>query len=76
MAQHNGVERLAKVLNLENTCGYITFVNTGVPDIGCEQYDINVHLLNPKSRKERTSSLVLGNLNYNIPNKKLNVNMS
>lgn len=72
-AKHRGVERLAKVLNLENTCGYITFVDTGVPDIGCENYDLNVHLLKPKSRKERKSSIIMSNDNYNIPNKDINV---
>lgn len=53
---HRGVHILEEVLNLKETCGYITFVNTGVPDIGCEQYDQNVHLIKPKrnaSAKER-----------------------
>lgn len=48
--QHRAIEKLEQVLNLSETCGYITFVNTGVPDIGCEQYDINVHLKKPKAR--------------------------
>lgn len=41
---------------MKETCGYITFINTGVPDIGCEQYDPNVHLVKPKKHsgaKER-----------------------
>lgn len=45
---HKGVQKLEEVLNLKETCGYITFIDTGVPDIGCEQYDINVHLIKPK----------------------------
>lgn len=45
---HKGVQKLEEVLNLKETCGYITFINTGVPDIGCEQYDVNVHLMKPK----------------------------
>lgn len=35
-------------MNLKETCGYITFINTGVVDIGCEQYDTNVHIIKPK----------------------------
>lgn len=45
---HKGVQKLEEVLNLKETCGYITFVNTGVMDIGCEQYDPNVHIIKPK----------------------------
>lgn len=41
---------------MENTCGYITFVKTGVPDLGCESYDENVSLARPKSRKDRKNS--------------------
>lgn len=64
-SKHKGIERLANVLNMENTCGYITLVNTGVPDIGCENYDLNVHLLKPKSRKERNNSIIMSSENYN-----------
>ncbi|XP_055319685.1 protein FAM91A1 [Sitodiplosis mosellana] len=71
---HKGVQKLEEVLNLKETCGYITFVNTGVPDIGCEQYDMNVHLVKPKrsSTKARRSSqtpavVQLPNTDY-IPN--------
>lgn len=56
---HKGVQRLGEVLNLRETCGYITFINTGVPDIGCEQYDTDVHLIKPKRHsgaKERRRS--------------------
>lgn len=45
---HRGIQKLEEVLNLRETCGYITFINTGVPDIGCERYDIDVHLIKPK----------------------------
>lgn len=53
---HRGIQNLEEVLNLKETCGYITFINAGVPDIGCEQYDIDVHLIKPKrnlTAKER-----------------------
>ncbi len=54
------MEKLGQVLNFENTCGYLTFVKTGVPDLGCESYDENVSLARPKSRKDRKSSSVGG----------------
>lgn len=47
-AKHKGIERLQRTLNLENTCGYVTFINTGVVDIGCESFDENVHLVLPR----------------------------
>lgn len=31
---HRAIDKLGEVLNMKNTCGYVTFVNTGVPDIG------------------------------------------
>lgn len=49
-SKHKAVEKLSQVLNLTETCGYVTFVNTGVPDIGCEDFDINVHLKKPIDR--------------------------
>lgn len=47
---HKGVQKLQEVLNLEETCGYITFINTDVPDLGCENYDPDVHLVKPVKR--------------------------
>lgn len=55
---HKAVKRLKTILNFENTCGYITFVNTGVRDIGCDTYDSDVHLERPKSKKQRKASLL------------------
>lgn len=52
------MQKLEDMLNLKETCGYITFANTGVPDMGCEQYDLNVHLVKPKrstAKARRTS---------------------
>lgn len=45
---HRGVQKLEEILNLKETCGYITFIKTGVRDIGCENYDVNVHLVKSK----------------------------
>ncbi|KAG4067688.1 hypothetical protein HA402_005460 [Bradysia odoriphaga] len=59
-SKHKGMEKLNQVLNMENTCGYVTFVKTGVPDLGCESYDENVSLARPKSRKERKNSSIGG----------------
>jgi hypothetical protein len=32
--KHKAIEKLIDNLNFESTCGYITLVNTEVPDIG------------------------------------------
>ncbi|XP_059614204.1 protein FAM91A1 [Phlebotomus argentipes] len=56
-AKHRAVEKLSDHLNLSSTCGYITFLNTGVPDLGCEtNYDVNVHLKRPERRKGHRNS--------------------
>lgn len=57
-SKHKAIEKLNHVLNFENTCGYVTFVKTGVPDLGCECYDENVSLARPKSRKDRKNSSI------------------
>ena len=44
-------DKLSENLNLKNVCGYITFLRSGVPDIGCEDFDIDVCLQRPKARK-------------------------
>ncbi|XP_017472679.1 PREDICTED: protein FAM91A1 [Rhagoletis zephyria] len=49
-ANHNAVQQLAKLLDLEHNCGFITFLNTGVPDIGCESFELQVHIRHPKSK--------------------------
>lgn len=76
---HKGIQNLEEVLNLKETCGYVTFINTGVPDIGCEQYDTNVHLIKPKRfgtkerRRASQSSITLAqpnsNMDYIVSNK-------
>uniref|UniRef100_A0A6B2EHL5 Protein FAM91A1 n=1 Tax=Phlebotomus kandelakii TaxID=1109342 RepID=A0A6B2EHL5_9DIPT len=56
-AKHRAVEKLSSHLDLSSTCGYITFLNTGVPDLGCEvNHDVNVHLKRPERRKGRRNS--------------------
>ncbi|XP_062553140.1 protein FAM91A1 [Armigeres subalbatus] len=57
-SRHSAVRRLAKVLDLQNSFGYMTFIRTGVPDYGCENYDENVHLFKDhgKSSRERKNS--------------------
>lgn len=49
--QHRGVQRLKKHLNFTNTCGYITFLKTGVKDIGSEEDAVDVKLQRPQRRK-------------------------
>ncbi|XP_058460898.1 protein FAM91A1 [Malaya genurostris] len=53
--QHSAVRRLAEVLDLQRSFGYLTFVRTGVPDYGCEQYDENVRLIREKAKPEKES---------------------
>ncbi|XP_065092966.1 protein FAM91A1 [Ochlerotatus camptorhynchus] len=57
-SRHSAVRKLAKVLDLENSFGYMTFIRTGVPDYGCDNYDDSVHLSrdHAKSSKERKHS--------------------
>lgn len=68
---HKGVQKLDEVLNLKETCGYITFIKTGVRDIGCENYDINVHLTKAKGsvaakeeRRQKSNPVPPTHLNY------------
>lgn len=64
--KHKAIEKLSEILNLKNTCGYITFLDTGVPDIGCEEFDINIKLQRPKSKKiAGKAEAVIQNENYN-----------
>jgi hypothetical protein len=44
-------DKLADVLNLKDICGYITFLKTGVPDLGCEDFLMEVCLQRPKAKK-------------------------
>lgn len=65
------VDKISEVLNLKNLCGYITFVKTGVPDLGCEEFDINISLQRPKIKKPgkvvAVDSKVRPNTLLNIP---------
>lgn len=49
-SHHKAVLKLKEHLDLKHHCGFLTFVNTGVPDIGCEQYELEVKLKHPKSK--------------------------
>ncbi|GAB0089898.1 fam91a1 [Sergentomyia squamirostris] len=55
--KHPAVKKLSHQLNLTSTCGYLTFLNTGVPDLGCESdHDVNVRLKRPERRRGRRNS--------------------
>lgn len=45
------MDKLSEVLNLKDICGYITFLKTGVPDLGCEDFQLDVCIQRPKSKK-------------------------
>ncbi|XP_055625924.1 protein FAM91A1 [Toxorhynchites rutilus septentrionalis] len=51
--RHSAIRKLARVLDLERSFGYVTFVRTGVPDYGCDNYDVNVHLVSDKAKTDR-----------------------
>ncbi|XP_062134514.1 protein FAM91A1 [Drosophila sulfurigaster albostrigata] len=50
-ASHRAVQKLATHLDLRQQCGYITFLNTGVPDLGCEEYELQVRLKLPQRKR-------------------------
>lgn len=54
-ASHRAVEKLREHLNLTETCGYVTFVKSGVPDIGCESYEIDVCLQRPQAKRKKSA---------------------
>ncbi|XP_055611224.1 protein FAM91A1 [Uranotaenia lowii] len=54
--QHSAVRRLEKVLDMSNSFGYLTFVRTGVPDYGCQDYDENVHLTKQKAKANKAKA--------------------
>lgn len=56
---------MKKHLNFINTCGYVTFLKTGVKDIGCEEDVVDVCLQRPQRR--RSSAKALTKKDNNIP---------
>lgn len=48
---------MKKNLNFINTCGYVTFLKTGVKDIGCEEDVVDVKLQRPQRRKSSAGKL-------------------
>ncbi|XP_005190226.2 protein FAM91A1 [Musca domestica] len=71
-SRHKAVLKLQEHLDLQHHCGYITFVNTGVADIGCEQYELEVHLKHPRSKlkavRKDNQSLDKENTQQDVPN--------
>lgn len=45
------VDKLSEQMDLVNLCGYITFLRSGVPDPGCEEFNMDVCLQRPKVKK-------------------------
>lgn len=54
---HRAVTKLAEHLDLSQQCGYITFLNTGVPDLGCEEYELSVKLKQPPRKRSNKSNV-------------------
>ncbi|ALC43710.1 CG7600 [Drosophila busckii] len=66
-ATHGAVQKLAALLDLRQQCGYITFLNTGVPDLGCEEYELAVKLKQPQRKRASVPSANKSN----VPNDQL-----
>ncbi|XP_017090170.2 protein FAM91A1 [Drosophila bipectinata] len=66
-AAHRAVQRLSNLIDLRQQCGYITFLNTGVPDLGCEEYELRVRL-KPMQRQKRSSITPAPSQSLNVPN--------
>lgn len=79
-SKHNAVLRLKKHLDFSNHCGYITFLKTGVSDIGCDCYDSDVHINIPQKKNIPVIEKRLqhhqsrnNNNNNNVTNNKINM---
>lgn len=51
---HQAIKNLKKVVDIDHNCGYLTFVDIGVPDFGCQNFDPQVRLgrVNKQSKSE------------------------
>lgn len=58
---------MKKHLNFANTCGYITFLKTGVKDIGCEEDVVDVRLQRPQRRRSSVAGKGHAKREMNIP---------
>lgn len=71
-ATHRAVQKLSSLLDLRHQCGYITFLNTGVPDLGCEEYELQVKLKLPQRKRQTQGAAVASASKSNsVPNDQL-----
>ncbi|XP_037940475.1 protein FAM91A1-like, partial [Teleopsis dalmanni] len=68
-SKHKAVQKLSEHLDLNHNCGFISFLNTGVADIGCDVYEINVNLRHPKSKTKISEN---SNKIKDVPNSESN----
>ncbi|EAA07548.6 AGAP002874-PA [Anopheles gambiae str. PEST] len=54
--QHAAWNGLSQVVNMEKTFGYVTFINTGVPDLGCDNYNPSVVLKRTGDKKQKNTA--------------------
>uniref|UniRef100_A0A182MIN2 Uncharacterized protein n=1 Tax=Anopheles culicifacies TaxID=139723 RepID=A0A182MIN2_9DIPT len=54
--QHAAWNGLSQVVNMEKTFGYVTFINTGVPDLGCDNYNPAVVLKRSSDKKQKSAA--------------------
>ncbi|XP_053669563.1 protein FAM91A1 [Anopheles marshallii] len=53
--QHAAWNGLSQIVNMEQTFGYVTFINTGVPDLGCDNYNPSVVLKRTSNKKQKSA---------------------
>ncbi|XP_049285145.1 protein FAM91A1 [Anopheles funestus] len=53
--QHAAWNGLSQFVNIEQTFGYVTFINTGVPDLGCDNYNPAVVLKRTGDKKQKNA---------------------
>uniref|UniRef100_A0A8W7NZT9 FAM91 N-terminal domain-containing protein n=1 Tax=Anopheles atroparvus TaxID=41427 RepID=A0A8W7NZT9_ANOAO len=54
--QHGAWNGLSQVINMEQTFGYVTFINTGVPDLGCNDCNQSVVLKRHTDKKQKNAA--------------------
>ncbi|XP_031352346.1 protein FAM91A1 [Photinus pyralis] len=89
-AKHPAVQRLSGLVDLEQNCGYLTFVNIGVRDLGCPNRDPIVRLgrqkVNPNNPgvaklhksnvKKASEPTTFANENFSFTNRSNEINQN
>ncbi|KAK5637800.1 hypothetical protein RI129_000018 [Pyrocoelia pectoralis] len=86
-AKHPAVQRLSGLVDLDKNCGYLTFVNIGIKDLGCANRDPIVRLgrhkvntnpgvakLHKSNVKKLAEPTTFANENFSFTNNEINQN--